>query len=290
MVMQIIRSIPDMQKTMLALRAQPDCRIGFVPTMGCLHEGHLSLIRQVRRLGCLPVVSLFVNPIQFGPREDFSRYPRPFDHDCRLCEQEGAAYLFAPSAEEMYPSGASVFVEETKLSGGLCGAARPGHFRGVTTVVTKLFQIVQPHVAAFGRKDAQQARIIAHLTACLNMPVEIEICPIVREPDGLAMSSRNRYLTPVERAQSVGLVEALREAAGLYRSGETGAAALIRAMEERLRQQGLLIPEYVAVVDYASLQPVETVGPSTLCALAVKVGSTRLIDNLLINAAGETVL
>jgi pantoate--beta-alanine ligase len=288
--MRIVRSIPDMQETMLALRARPERRLGLVPTMGCLHEGHLSLVREVRRRGCLPVASLFVNPIQFGPHEDFSRYPRPFEADCRLFEQEGVEYLFAPSPDEMYPAGASVFVEETSLSQGLCGASRPGHFRGVATVVTKLFQITQPHVAAFGRKDAQQARIIAHVTACLNMPVEIAICPIVREPDGLAMSSRNRYLTSGERAQAVGLVEALSEAAVCYRNGETRAAALIRVMEQSLRRHPLVIPEYVSIVDYRSLQPVETAGPQTLFALAGKVGATRLIDNLLISADGEPVL
>lgn len=288
--MRIIRSIPEMQNAMLALRARGDCRLGLVPTMGCLHEGHLSLVRAVRDKGCLPVVSLFVNPIQFGPREDFSRYPRPFEQDCRLCEQEGVDTLFAPSPEEMYPAGSSVFVDETRLSAGLCGASRPGHFRGVATVVTKLFQITQPHLAAFGRKDAQQARIIAHLTASLNMPVEIAICPIVREAGGLAMSSRNRYLSPDERAQALGLVSALREAADLYRNGERLAPALIRAMAETLGRHPQVVPEYVAMVDFESLQPVETAGPSTLFALAAKVGATRLIDNLLINGAGEPVL
>jgi pantoate--beta-alanine ligase len=288
--MRIIRSIPDMQKAMLALRARADCRLGLVPTMGCLHEGHLSLVREVRSRGCLPVVSLFVNPIQFGPREDFSRYPRPFEEDCRLCEREGVEYLFAPSPDEMYPAGSSVFVDETRLSNGLCGASRPGHFRGVATVVTKLFQIVQPHVAAFGRKDAQQARIIAHLAACLNMPVEIAICPIVREADGLAMSSRNRYLSPDERAQALGLVRALREADALYRKGERRSSVLIRAMEETLRRHPRVVQEYAWVGDFNSLQPLETAGPLTLFALAATVGTTRLIDNLLISAAGEPVL
>lgn len=288
--MRIVRSIQEMQDTMLDLRIRQQCRLGLVPTMGCLHEGHLSLVREVRSRGCLPVASVFVNPIQFGPREDFARYPRPFGEDCRLFEQEGVEYLFAPSPEEMYPPGFSVYVEETSLSSGLCGASRPGHFRGVATVVTKLFQIVQPHVAAFGRKDAQQARIIAHLAACLNMPVEISICPIVRESDGLAMSSRNRYLSAAERVQAVGLVEALRAAAALYRNGETRVPALIRVMEQALRRHPLAIPEYVSVVDYASLQPVETAGPLTLFALAVKLGATRLIDNLLISVDGEPVL
>jgi pantoate--beta-alanine ligase len=283
---RVVSSIREMQEGALELRRRGK-RIGLVPTMGCLHEGHLSLIREVTRRGCLPVVTLFVNPLQFGPREDFSTYPRPFESDCRLCEQEGTVFLFAPEPGTMYPEGHSVFVEETQLSTGLCGASRPGHFRGVTTVVTKLFNITQPHVAVFGRKDAQQARIIEHMTACLNMPVEIVVAPIVREPDGLAMSSRNRYLKPDERAQALCLSEALREAAALYRQGEVRAEVLIRRMEERLHLRPLASPDYVAVVDYRSLQPVKTAGPLTLMALAVRIGGTRLIDNLLINANGE---
>jgi pantoate--beta-alanine ligase len=258
--------------------------------MGCLHEGHLSLIREVVRRGCLPVVSLFVNPLQFGPAEDFARYPRPFEADCRMCEAEGVAYILAPPAEAMYPEGHSVFVEETRLSRGLCGASRPGHFRGVTTVVTKLFQIVQPHLAAFGRKDAQQARIIQHMAACLSMPVEVLICPIVREPDGLAMSSRNRYLSPDERRQALCLSEALAGAAGLYRAGERRASVWIRAMEERVGQVPGAVLDYAAVVDFGSLEPVAAAGPGTLAALAVRIGKTRLIDNLLITADGEPAL
>lgn len=285
--MRMIRSVREMQQAMLALRReQPDCRIGLVPTMGCLHEGHLSLIREVRRRGCLPVLSLFVNPLQFGPQEDFARYPRTFEEDCRMAEAEAVAILFAPDAESMYPSGSSVFVEETALSRGLCGATRPGHFRGVATVVAKLFQIVQPHAAAFGRKDAQQVRIVEHMTACLNMPVEIVTCPIVRERDGLAMSSRNRFLNPEERVQALCLVEALRDAAALYTHGERRSGEMIRAIQARLRGCSRAVPEYVAAVDYRTLQPVETAGPLTLIALAVRVGSTRLIDNLLITADG----
>jgi pantoate--beta-alanine ligase len=288
--MRLIETIPEMQETMLAWRRRADCRIGFVPTMGCLHEGHLSLIREVRRRGCVPVVSIFVNPIQFGPNEDFSRYPRPFEADCALCEKEGTEFLFAPPASAMYPADNSVFVEETRLSNGLCGASRPGHFRGVTTVVTKLFQIVQPHVAAFGRKDAQQARIIEHLAACLNMPVHVLVCPIVREADGLALSSRNKYLTPAERAEALCLVGALRAAAALYGAGERAAERLVAAMEERIAARSLARLEYAAIVDYGSLQPAKTAGPGSLFAVAARVGTTRLIDNLLINAAGESVL
>lgn len=288
--MRVVQTISEMQEAMLALRRRPDCRIGFVPTMGCLHEGHLSLIREVRRRGCVPVVSIFVNPIQFGPSEDFSKYPRPFEADSDLCRREGAEFLFAPSPEAMYPAGDSVFVEETRLSNGLCGASRPGHFRGVTTVVTKLFQIVQPHLAAFGRKDAQQARIIQHMAACLNIPVEVLVCPIVREADGLALSSRNRYLSPAERAEALCLVQALRDAAALYNGGERTSDRLIAAMEKRIAGGSLARLEYAALVDYGSLQPVKTAGPGTLFALAVRVGTTRLIDNMLITAAGEPAL
>ena len=288
--MRLVRSIRDMQEAMLELKRRSARRIGLAPTMGCLHEGHLSLIRALRDRDCLPVVSLFVNPTQFGPGEDFSRYPRTFDEDCRQCEREGAAFVFAPDAASMYPEGCSVYVEETVLSRGLCGASRPGHFRGVATVVTKLFQIIQPDVAVFGRKDAQQARIIARVGAGLNMPVEIVVCPIVREPDGLALSSRNRYLSPAARAQAVCLVEALRAASDLYLKGERSAAALTGAMEARIRARPLARPEYLAVVEEATLQPVNEAGPSTLIALAVRVDGTRLIDNLWINAAGEPVL
>ncbi len=286
--MRLVRSVRDMREAMSALRRDPARRIGLAPTMGCLHEGHLSLIRELRRRDCLPVVSLFVNPTQFGPGEDFERYPRTFEADCRLCEREGAAVVFAPEAADMYPPGSSVFVEETQVSRGLCGASRPGHFRGVATVVTKLFQIIQPDVAVFGRKDAQQARVIEQVTAGLNMPVTIVVCPIVREPDGLALSSRNRYLEPEARAQAVCLVEALREAAAMIRNGERHAAALRTAMEARIRDRAVV--EYIAVVDELTLQPAVEAGPSTLIALAVRVGGTRLIDNLWINAAGEPIL
>jgi len=289
--MRVIRSIPEMRAALAEARRDPACRIGLAPTMGCLHEGHASLIRELRRRGCLTVVSLFVNPTQFGPSEDFSRYPRPFDADCRLCDQEGAAFVFAPDAAAMYPPGSdTVFVEETALSRGLCGASRPGHFRGVATVVTKLFQIVQPHVAVFGRKDAQQACVLERVTAGLNMPVEIVVCPIVREPDGLALSSRNRYLTPEERIQARCLVEALREAAARVKRGERQAAGLVAAMEACLRARPLARPDYLAVVDARTLEPVPEAGPSTLVALAVRVGGTRLIDNLWINEAGEPIL
>lgn len=288
--MRIVTSMAEMQSLMLALRAGSGRRIGFVPTMGCLHEGHLSLVREVARRGCIPVASIFVNPLQFGPAEDFDRYPRPFERDCRMCEEAGVEYLLAPEPAEVYPPGHSVFVEETRLSRGLCGAARPGHFRGVTTVVTKLFQVVQPHVAAFGRKDAQQARIIRHLVECLSMPVEVLICPIVREADGLAMSSRNRYLTPDERSQALCLHEALSRAAALYRAGERRASVWTGEMAAIVGRRPLAALEYAAVVDYGTLEPVEQAGPDTLAALAVRVGRTRLIDNLLVTAAGEPVL
>lgn len=285
--MEIIRSVSEMQGRMLALRREGACRIGFVPTMGCLHEGHLSLVREVCRRRHIPVVSIFVNPLQFGPREDLARYPRPFDDDCRLCLAEGVQYLFAPSAETMYPPGNAVFVEETDLSARLCGASRPGHFRGVTTVVAKLFHIVQPHLAVFGRKDAQQARIIQAMVASLNMPIEIVVAPIVREPDGLAMSSRNRYLSPAQRGQALCLVESLREAARLIEAGRRDRESLLGAVRQAIGTRGEAVIDYVELVDWSTLRPVQDAGPDSMLAMAVRIGETRLIDNLVINSAGR---
>lgn len=279
-----------MQELMARHRARGGARIGFVPTMGCLHAGHLSLIREVVQRGLFPVVSIFVNPLQFGPSEDFGRYPRPFDQDRRLCEETGVACLFAPSPDEMYAAGPSVYVDEGDLSLRLCGASRPGHFRGVLTVVAKLFNIVQPHVAVFGRKDAQQARLIEVMVESLNIPVELVVAPIVREADGLAMSSRNRYLSAEERREALCVYAALSEAASLYRAGERAASRAIESMASRIGDSPRASVDYIAVVDYRSLCPVEVVGPGTLYALAVRIGGTRLIDNMLIRPDGEPAL
>jgi pantoate--beta-alanine ligase len=281
--MQIIEDVRKMQKASRRMRATGQ-RIGFVPTMGYLHAGHLSLMRLARGRADVVVVSIFVNPIQFGAGEDFSRYPRDNERDTRLCAEEGVDILFRPAVGQMYEEGHSVFVDERRLSQGLCGASRPGHFQGVVTVVAKLFNIVQPDVAVFGQKDAQQARIIRQLVKDLNFQVEVVVGATVREPDGLAMSSRNQYLSGSARQEAVCLVESLRLAVGLYRTGVRDAAALQQAVIERIGRTASATVDYVAIVDRDSLAPVETVTDDTLIALAVKIGETRLIDNAVIGS------
>jgi len=279
--MKVFAEPDDMQAESLRLRRE-GVRIGLVPTMGYLHEGHLSLVRIAREHCDVAVVSVFVNPTQFGPGEDLDSYPRDFERDRRLCEQAGTAILFCPSADSMYRPAHSVYVQEESLSRGLCGASRPTHFCGVTTVVAKLFNIVLPHVAVFGRKDAQQARILERMVRDLNFPVRLLVGPIVREPDGLAMSSRNRYLSPRERRDALCLRKALLETERLYGEGERSAAALRARMETIIRQVDSATIDYLAVVDYENLQPLETVDRPALVAVAARVGATRLIDNTLI--------
>lgn len=253
--------------------------IGLVPTMGFLHDGHLSLIRAARPSCDLLVVSIFVNSTQFGPNEDFTSYPRDLSRDLELCRNDKADIVFHPSQEEMYFDDYSVFVEETRLSQGLCGSTRPGHFKGVTSVVCKLFNIVQPDFAVFGQKDAQQVTVISRMVRDLNIPVEIRTAPIVREPDGLAMSSRNTYLSPEERAQALCLSKSIRLAEELCRGGERHAATIEREMRELLRSHPMAQIDYVEIVDAESLEPVEKVEAPTLVAIAVRIGNTRLIDN-----------
>jgi len=279
--MQIIRSTTEMQDASAQLRRDGK-RIGFVPTMGCLHEGHLSLVRIAREQSDLVVVSIFVNPTQFGPNEDLEAYPRDFGRDEELCRDEGVDIIFYPSADEMYSRDASVVVGEDKLSLGLCGAARPGHFQGVLTVVAKLFNIVLPDVAVFGQKDAQQLRVIQQMTRDLNFPVEIVPGPIVREPDGLAMSSRNSYLLPEERDDALCLRRALDLAEKTYADGERDASALKQAMLDLLSGVQRAEVDYVEIVDWDTLQPVEQLEGPALVALAVKVGKPRLIDNTIL--------
>lgn len=257
-------------------------RIGFVPTMGYLHDGHLSLIRLAAKRADWVVVSLFVNPTQFGPGEDLDRYPRDFTRDKALCAETGVDVLFCPTAAEMYPPGYSVYVAETRLSGRLCGVSRPHHFGGVTTVVAKLFNLVAPDFAVFGQKDAQQARIVRQMVRDLNFPVKIRIAPIVREPDGLAMSSRNRYLSPGERADALCLHRALQEAERLHRDGERDASVLSARMRALIAGVASAEIDYIEIVDDETLQPVETITGRTLVALAVRIGKTRLIDNVVL--------
>jgi pantoate--beta-alanine ligase len=254
--------------------------IALVPTMGYLHEGHLSLIRQARLLADAVVVSIFVNPTQFGPNEDYSRYPRDFDRDEKRCRETGAEVVFYPEAADIYPPGHSVYVIEENLSRGLCGTARPGHFRGVTTVVTILLNVVQPDIAVFGEKDAQQLRIIRRMVRDLHIPVKIISGPIAREPDGLAMSSRNVRLTPEERRQAASLHAALTAAAAAFNAGEHDPERLTGSVRSFLIQYAPLGEvDYIELVDDETLEPVKKIDRKALLALAVNFPSARLIDN-----------
>ncbi len=259
--------------------------VALVPTMGALHAGHLALISQARRaVGAkgLVAVSIFVNPLQFGPAEDLSRYPRPLRRDLALCRTNGVDLVFHPGAEDMYAAGQSIAVSETLLSAGLCGHSRPGHFSGVCTVVAKLFNLVRPEVAVFGRKDYQQLAIIRRMVRDLNFPVRIVPAETVREPDGLAMSSRNMYLPPDERAQAPVLRRALLLAAEKVKAGERDAGRLRDAVIETLAGAPLAQVDYAEIVDEETLQPVRRIEQPTLIALAVFFGRTRLIDNLVV--------
>lgn len=260
--------------------------VGLVPTMGCFHEGHLSLMRRAREENGFVVVSLFVNPTQFGPSEDFREYPRDLDCDARLAEEVGVDLIFNPSVEEMYPEGYQTCVEVGKLSEGLCGASRPGHFRGVATVVLKLFNIVQPDRAYFGRKDYQQLKVIERMVRDLNLPVEIVGMPIVREPDGLAMSSRNAYLSPEEREAALALSKSLSYAQGLLGKGIVSGEELRRRVEEFIQREPLARIDDVAVVDPETLDRLAEVKDEAVLALAVRIGGTRLIDNALLARPG----
>lgn len=257
-------------------------RVGLVPTMGYLHEGHLSLVHRAREECEHVVVSIFVNPTQFGPKEDLSRYPRDLDRDLSLLEPLGVDLVWMPTAEIMYPSGYQTWVEVEGITQPLEGSMRPGHFRGVTTVVAKLFNAVQPYKAYFGQKDAQQAAVIRRMTHDLNFPLEIVVCPIVREPDGLAMSSRNVYLEPAQRKAATVLSRSLRAAKGAYEDGERDAEKLRGKMKEVLAGEPLAQVQYVSCADYDTLEELETVTGKALLSMAVVVGKTRLIDNVVL--------
>ncbi len=271
----------------MARRAE-DLRAGgsapaLVPTMGSLHEGHLSLIRLAATLSPAVVVSVFVNPTQFGPGEDFARYPRNLEADTRLAGSAGAGIVFAPEAADMYPEGFQTHVEVEEITRRLCGARRPGHFRGVATVVLKLFNIVRPGAAVFGEKDYQQLAVIRRMTRDLNLPVAIVAHPLVREADGLAMSSRNAYLAPDERIRAIALNRALGRGREAILSGERSAEAVRRAMTRVLDEAGGIGIEYVSVADPESLEEAREITGRTLLALAVKIGPTRLIDNMVVS-------
>ena len=276
--MKIVSDIREMQQLAGHYRQQGKT-IGFVPTMGYLHEGHLSLMRRARPQCDILVVSIFVNPTQFGPNEDFERYPRDFERDERLCREVGVDVVFYPTADAMYPRPYLTYVHVEKLSETMCGASRPGHFRGVTTVVTKLFNIVQPHIAVFGQKDYQQSLIIRQMVRDLNFDVQIDVAPIVREADGLAMSSRNKYLSPEERQQALVLYRSLTRAEELIREGERNVDTLLQAMQTVISEAPDARIDYIAIVDAETLEPLSTVRHNTVIALAVYIGTTRLIDN-----------
>ncbi|MDD2733882.1 MAG: pantoate--beta-alanine ligase [Desulfuromonadaceae bacterium] len=276
--MKIINSIVHMQA--LAIAPERDGRkIAFVPTMGFLHEGHASLLREGRKRADVLVLSIFVNPIQFGKNEDLDRYPKDMERDCQIAEACGVDIVFIPTAAEMYPSGFQTGVTVREISLPLCGASRPGHFDGVATVVAKLFNIVRPDLALFGTKDYQQLAVIRRMTADLNMPVEIVGMPIVREADGVAMSSRNAYLSPHERQSALCLIQALRRARELFAGGERSIAVLMKEARAVVMQEAAAVIDYIEFRDGATLQELDVADDSTLLALAVKIGQTRLIDN-----------
>jgi pantoate--beta-alanine ligase len=281
--MRIVRTVEELRVALAPIR-RADQRIGLVPTMGALHDGHLSLIRRAGQECDLVVVSLFVNPAQFNERADLERYPRSEERDGDLARDAGADILFAPSTEEVYPPGFATSVEVLGLTERLEGASRgAGHFRGVTTVVAKLLSMAQPHIAYFGQKDAQQVLVIRRLVEDLNLPVEVRALPTVREPDGLALSSRNALLDSAERTRALALPAALRAAAELASAGERSGDALLQAAGAELRRAGIE-PEYLALVDPATLEPLDTLDRDALLALAAYVGAVRLIDNAVIPA------
>lgn len=283
--MEIIESIYQMKATVKNLKNQGK-KVGFVPTMGYLHEGHLSLVKACRRETDIVVVSIFVNPLQFGPKEDFDLYPRDLERDRAMLEREGVDYLFYPSAQEMYPDNYKTYVEVTELQDSLCGRSRPGHFRGVATVVLKLFNIVSPDMAYFGQKDAQQAVIIRRMVRDLNLDVEIKVMPIVRNADGLALSSRNTYLSAEERKASLAIPRSLEEATRLIEKGENDCHIIKKKMEEIIKAEPRLKIDYIEIVDPEELRPLEKITDEALIALAVYCGQTRLIDNLRISREG----
>jgi pantoate--beta-alanine ligase len=281
--MKICRSVQEVRNASRCAR-MAGRKVGFVPTMGALHEGHLSLVRAAKKESEVVFVSIFVNPTQFGPHEDFSKYPRTFERDCELLQSEGVDVLFAPTVDEMYPKGAVTFVTVEGLSDKLDGVSRPGHFRGVTTVVSKLFNIIEPDLSFFGQKDAAQVAIISRMVRDLKSPVEIVVCPIVREADGLAMSSRNAYLNPGERKQALILRKSLLRAEELFRTGERRTSELVQAAQELFAQDPSVRLDYFQIVDPDTLEPVDTMSGRALVAVAAYVGNTRLIDNTVLSA------
>lgn len=279
--MEITHNVESARTFSRAARAR-EARVALVPTMGALHEGHLSLVRAARAKSDAVVVSIFVNPTQFGPNEDFAKYPRNLERDRELLQHEGVDLVFVPSAEEMYPPGDTTWVEVQGLSERLCGRSRPGHFRGVTTVVSKLFHIIEPDVAFFGQKDAAQVAIIRRMVRDLHIPVDIEVGPIVRESDGLAMSSRNSYLSPEERESALVLHRSLTRVQALFDKGEREAGKLISTAKDEFAAEPAARLDYFEIVGPDTLEAVESIKHRSLVAVAAFLGRTRLIDNILL--------
>lgn len=276
--MRIINSIAQMQSFAESLRRQGK-KISFVPTMGYFHEGHLNLMREAKKMADCLVVSIYVNPTQFGPKEDLSRYPRDFDRDCKMAEDVNVDVIFYPSNDEMYPENYQTYVNVENVTQNLCGISRPGHFRGVTTICCKLFNIVKPHTAVFGKKDFQQFVTIKRMVADLNLDLKIIGVPTVREIDGLAMSSRNVYLNEKERLSALSLVNSLKLAQRLYDGGERKASRILSEVTELIKSAPYTEIDYVKLCDTSTLMDIDEIGGEAVIALAVKVGATRLIDN-----------
>ncbi len=279
--MKIVTRPKEMQSFSMELKAQGK-RVGFVPTMGFLHKGHISLIERAKKENDVVVVSIFVNPTQFGEGEDFDIYPRDFERDRDLVHQAGADVIFYPQVEDIYPTGYKTFVEVYNITDKLCGASRPGHFKGVTTVVSKLFNMVLPHSAYFGLKDAQQVAVIKQMVRDLNFPIDIVPCPIVREEDGLAMSSRNVNLTTKQRAAALILSKSLFKAKELIEAGQRDAKKIEREISSMVSAEPLANIDYIKVVNADTLEDIDTLSDSILIALAVKIGKVRLIDNIML--------
>ena len=279
--MKVIKKIDEMRSAVSDIKSR-GMSIGFVPTMGYLHEGHLSLVRESLRKADVTVVSIFVNPAQFGPREDFKEYPRDLNRDSEVLEREGVDYLFVPESDEIYPQGHKAFVEVYDLQDKLCGRSRPGHFRGVCTIALKLFNIINPDISFFGQKDAQQVIILKRMVKELHLEVIIEVLPIIREEDGLALSSRNKYLTQEERKAALVLSKSLKVAQSMMEKGQRDSAAIIKEMREIIGREPLAKIDYVEIVDMDKLNPVAKIEKKALVALAIFLGKIRLIDNTIL--------
>jgi len=280
--MKVVQKIVAVRRLVKSAKGKGK-KIGLVPTMGDLHAGHVSLIEAAGRQTDFIVVSIFVNPTQFGPADDFKKYPRPLWHDLKVCRKYGVDVVFTPADDEMYPEDKLTWVNVEKLSGPLCGKFRPGHFRGVATVCAKLFNIVMPDMAFFGQKDAQQALVIKRMVADLNMPLRIIVCPTVREPNGLAMSSRNQYLTAQQREYAALIYKSLQKCQQMVKQGGRDTKRITAEMSKLLREIPELEIQYVSIVDAETLEDIEQVSGKILAAVAVKIGSTRLIDNILVD-------